>query len=115
MSGKPKIAIATGDRAGIGPEIGLKAALDPAVRSACDPIVFSEPSLIERQAKVCGIKLDMHVVESDADWSGNRLNILVCAQPIDAKVFFLAPTVRQAGAPHLHSPPQQSRPRSRAR
>ena len=32
MSKRAKIAIATGDPAGIGPEISLKAALDPAVR-----------------------------------------------------------------------------------
>jgi 4-hydroxy-L-threonine phosphate dehydrogenase PdxA len=31
----PRIAIATGDPAGIGPEISLKAALDPAVRGLC--------------------------------------------------------------------------------
>ena len=30
---RAKIAIATGDPAGIGPEISLKAALDPAVRA----------------------------------------------------------------------------------
>jgi 4-hydroxy-L-threonine phosphate dehydrogenase PdxA len=41
MSDKAKIAIATGDPAGIGPEISLKAALDPAVRDMCHPIVVS--------------------------------------------------------------------------
>ncbi len=35
MSGKTIIAIATGDPAGIGPEISLKATRDPAVRAAC--------------------------------------------------------------------------------
>jgi len=103
MSDKPKIAIATGDPAGIGPEIGLKAALDPAVRSACDPIVFSDPSVIERQAKACGIKLDTRVVESvgDADWSGGRLNILACAQPIDAKVLFFGVNSAASGRASL--------------
>ena len=37
----PKIAIATGDPAGIGPEVSLKAALDAAVRAACRPIAKS--------------------------------------------------------------------------
>ena len=33
--GKPTIAIAAGDPAGIGPEVSIKAALDPAVREEC--------------------------------------------------------------------------------
>ena len=55
---KARIAIATGDPAGIGPEISLKAALDPAVRAACDPILVSDPGVIERHAKACGIAAD---------------------------------------------------------
>ena len=42
MTDKATIAIATGDPAGIGPEISLKAALDPAVRAACDPVIVSD-------------------------------------------------------------------------
>ncbi len=37
---KPRIALTVGDPAGIGPEIVAKAAADPRVREACDPIVF---------------------------------------------------------------------------
>ena len=33
---KPKIAIATGDPAGIGPEISLKAARDPRIVELCE-------------------------------------------------------------------------------
>ena len=60
---KAKIAIATGDPAGIGPEISLKAALDPAVRAACDPILVSDPDVIARHAKACGIAAELHVIE----------------------------------------------------
>ena len=83
MSRKTKIAIATGDPAGIGPEIALRAALDPAVRAACDPIVVSDPDLLARHAKLCGIKLEPHVVErvGDTDFSPGRLNVLACRQP----------------------------------
>ena len=45
-SDKPIIAIATGDPAGIGPEISLKAALDPAVRAACRPILVSDANIL---------------------------------------------------------------------
>jgi 4-hydroxythreonine-4-phosphate dehydrogenase len=88
MSGKTKIAIATGDPAGIGPEIALKAALDPAVRAACDPIVVSDPGVIELHAKLCNIKLDLHVIEcvGDADFARGRLNVLACRQPDSGQI-----------------------------
>ena len=37
---KPRVAITVGDPAGIGPEIALKAASDPAVTDVCDPILY---------------------------------------------------------------------------
>ena len=36
----PRVAITTGDPAGIGPEIAAKAAEDPRVRAACVPLVY---------------------------------------------------------------------------
>ena len=40
---KPRVAITVGDPAGIGPEIARKAADDPRVREACDPILYGPP------------------------------------------------------------------------
>jgi 4-hydroxythreonine-4-phosphate dehydrogenase len=41
----PRVAITAGDPAGIGPEIAVKAAHDPRVLAACEPIVFAaEPA-----------------------------------------------------------------------
>jgi 4-hydroxythreonine-4-phosphate dehydrogenase len=37
---KPRIAITVGDPAGIGPEIALKAAVDPRVLEVCEPLLF---------------------------------------------------------------------------
>ena len=37
---RPRIAITTGDPSGIGPEIAAKAAADPRVRAACEPIIY---------------------------------------------------------------------------
>jgi 4-hydroxythreonine-4-phosphate dehydrogenase len=95
---KAKIAIATGDPAGIGPEISLKAALDPVVAAACDPILVSDPGVIERHAKTCGIPADMRVIErvADADWSGGKLNVLDCKQP-EATALNLGKTSAIAG------------------
>jgi 4-hydroxy-L-threonine phosphate dehydrogenase PdxA len=83
VNGKTKIALPTGDPAGIGAEICLKAALDPAVRAACNPILVSDPGVVERHAKLCGIAADIRAVErvADADWSDARVNVLICAQP----------------------------------
>jgi 4-hydroxythreonine-4-phosphate dehydrogenase len=39
----PRIAITAGDPAGIGPEVARKAALDPRVVAACEPLVYAPP------------------------------------------------------------------------
>jgi 4-hydroxythreonine-4-phosphate dehydrogenase len=77
MSGRIKIAIPTGDPAGIGPEIALKAALDPAVRAACHPILVCDPDLLARHAKACGINAD-----------SSQIDVLDCAQPDTASLGF---------------------------
>jgi 4-hydroxythreonine-4-phosphate dehydrogenase len=77
MRGRLKIAIPVGDPAGIGPEIALKAALDPAVLAACDPILVCDPALLERHAESCGIKVDF-----------SKINVLACPQPETASLGF---------------------------
>jgi 4-hydroxythreonine-4-phosphate dehydrogenase len=37
---KPRVALTVGDPAGIGPEIARKAAADPRVRDACEPVLY---------------------------------------------------------------------------
>jgi 4-hydroxythreonine-4-phosphate dehydrogenase len=77
MSSRLKIAIPVGDPAGIGPEIALKAALDPAVRAACDPMLVCDPALLERHARACGIKVDF-----------SQISALACPQPETASLGF---------------------------
>lgn len=55
---KPRIAIAVGDPAGIGPEISLKAARDPQVRALCDPVLVGSREVLAVHAAPCGIALD---------------------------------------------------------
>jgi 4-hydroxy-L-threonine phosphate dehydrogenase PdxA len=87
---KPIVAIATGDPAGIGPEISLKAALDPSVRSACRPLLVSDARSLARHAKACGLPADLRVIDNvtDADWSGAAINVLDCVQPEAAALDF---------------------------
>ncbi len=40
---KPRVAITVGDPAGIGPEVAGRAAEDPRVREACDPVLYGSP------------------------------------------------------------------------
>ena len=84
------IAIATGDPSGIGPEISIKVALAPTVRAACNLVLVSDPGLLERHAKACGIKIDLRVIGRvrDADWSDRRVNVLAHPQPEAAKLAF---------------------------
>src|SRR5215470_15653465 len=67
----PRIAIATGDPAGIGPEIALKAVLDPRVRNLCRPLLVGDPAVVELHASAAGLSPDLHVVRtpSEAKWS----------------------------------------------
>ncbi|HZP69960.1 MAG TPA: 4-hydroxythreonine-4-phosphate dehydrogenase PdxA [Pseudolabrys sp.] len=74
----PRIAIATGDPAGIGPEIALKAALDPRVRKLCRPLLVGDPAAVELHARAAGLSPELGVIEkaSEADWSDDAVNLL---------------------------------------
>jgi 4-hydroxythreonine-4-phosphate dehydrogenase len=50
LTAKPRIAIAIGDPAGIGPEIALKAALNRGVREFCEPIIVGDTEVLARYA-----------------------------------------------------------------
>ena len=60
---RPRIAIATGDAAGIGPEISIKAALDTSVRDICYPVLVSHPAVLERHAAACGFPSNFRVID----------------------------------------------------
>src|SRR5262245_38081532 len=83
MTEKPRIAIAVGDPAGIGPEVSLKAALDPAVLNACRVLLVGDAGVLKRHAEACRIAADLRVIAraEDDDSPGERLNVLDCAHP----------------------------------
>ena len=72
----PRIAIATGDLAGIGPEISLKAALDAGVNAICRPLLVGDPTAIALHANACGLALQLNVVHetAQASWGGGAMN-----------------------------------------
>src|SRR4051812_1840904 len=57
------IAIAIGDPAGVGPEIALKAAADPAVRAMCSPVLVGHRSVLARVAKKLGLAVPERIDE----------------------------------------------------
>ena len=74
----PRIAIATGDPAGIGPEIALKAALNPQVRKLCRPLLVGDPAAVELHARAARLSPEFRVVKSpsQAGWSGGIIDLL---------------------------------------
>jgi 4-hydroxy-L-threonine phosphate dehydrogenase PdxA len=77
-SRRPKIAIATGDAGGIGPEISLKSALTPSVRNLCCPILVSDPILLEKHAKASGLPTKFRVIErlDSSQWQPDDIVVL---------------------------------------
>lgn len=70
---QPIIAVATGDPAGIGTEISMKAALDPGVRALYRPVLVGDPTLVARHAQACGIGADLQIIDTiDAAKSATR-------------------------------------------
>ena len=78
----PRVAIATGDLAGIGPEVALKCALDPAVNAICRPLIVSDPTVLARHAAAANIGTSFNVIEEarEAKWTG-PLNVLNAPMP----------------------------------
>jgi 4-hydroxythreonine-4-phosphate dehydrogenase len=73
-----RVAISIGDPAGIGPEIALKAALDPRVREACLPVLVGDRRVLEEHAARCGIAAEFRSYKTAAaiDWSGRGVAVI---------------------------------------
>jgi len=86
----PRIAIATGDPAGIGPEIALKAALDTRVTAICRPLLVGDPSVVELHAKAAGLAPRLNIIAqaSQAEWSNGALNLLDASDGTNAPLAF---------------------------
>jgi 4-hydroxy-L-threonine phosphate dehydrogenase PdxA len=72
---KPRIALASGDPAGIGPEISIKAALDPEVRKLCRPVVIGDRGALEAHAKACRLSLAGIEIVQREQLKGGELRI----------------------------------------
>ena len=73
-----KVAISMGDPAGIGPEIALKAALDPRVRSACLPLLVGDRRALEIHAEASKLapRIRAYQAMADVEWSADGVALL---------------------------------------
>jgi 4-hydroxythreonine-4-phosphate dehydrogenase len=69
----PRLGITTGDPAGIGPEISLRAARDPRLSGSCRKILFGGWDILESRARDLGIPFDFHRIPAEALEKGEDL------------------------------------------
>ncbi|HXQ52519.1 MAG TPA: 4-hydroxythreonine-4-phosphate dehydrogenase PdxA [Stellaceae bacterium] len=77
-----RIAIALGDPAGIGPEIALKAALDPRVARMCRPLLVGDPRALALHAKTCGLtpRISLFRDAASVAWDEDGIKLLALDQ-----------------------------------
>lgn len=91
----PKIAITTGDPAGIGPEIARKASADPRVTSVCEPVLYGADEAEARRFPAGRLSADAGRAAYDAivsavrDAMAGRV-VAVATAPINKAAFALA-------------------------
>ncbi len=61
---RPVLAITTGDAAGIGAEVVVKALAEPGINSQCTPVVIGSIPLLERTAASLGLKLVFREIQT---------------------------------------------------
>ena len=66
----PKIAVTTGDPAGIGPEVCLHLLNNEEIAKICMPIVFGDRTVLERAASECGLSLVSSIITKLEDAKG---------------------------------------------
>jgi len=68
---RPRIALTTGDVAGIGPEVVAKALNDHRLRQFCRPVVVGHPAILERARRLTGSTFEIVPVNNptEIDWA----------------------------------------------
>jgi 4-phospho-D-threonate 3-dehydrogenase / 4-phospho-D-erythronate 3-dehydrogenase len=67
VDARPVIAVTMGDPAGVGPEVVVKALATAEVRAMCRPVVIGDAARLRLAAQLCGISIDIRVIDSPAD------------------------------------------------
>ena len=74
----PVVALSSGDPAGIGPELCMKAALSSDVTNICRPVIYSDQEVLLDHADSCGIdiQLDGYRTIAGIDWSSTDVKFI---------------------------------------
>lgn len=88
---KIRIGITHGDVNGVGYEVILKAFADPVMLELCTPIVYGSPKVATYHRKALDLPTNFSIVNSAAEASHNKLNIVNCGDD-EVKVEFSKPT-----------------------
>src|SRR5476649_2309372 len=67
MQNRPIIGITMGDPASIGPEIALKALLDPAIYSICRPLLVGDAGVFNHIAKRLALDITLNAITDVRD------------------------------------------------
>jgi 4-hydroxythreonine-4-phosphate dehydrogenase len=81
-----QIGITTGDPAGIGPEVSLRAAQDPAFAGSCRLLLFGDTEILRHQAASMGLRFDLDRVSEETLYGGG---------PLPDRGFFHVPALRE--------------------
>src|SRR5487761_1990367 len=63
MTQRPVLAVTMGDPAGIGPEIAVRAMLDPDVRAISRSFLIGDMRVFQRALSVCGLSAVLHPID----------------------------------------------------
>jgi len=69
---KPIIGVTTGDPAGVGPEISIKALLKPSIYNICKPFLVGDLSVLEAVSGRLGLNVRFRVIDSPDKIRGER-------------------------------------------
>ena len=85
MTFRPRLGISMGDPAGIGPEIIVKALMEPRVYEQCVPVVVADPEVMRRAASdIVGAPVAVRVLAkaSEAEGKAGVVDVLPLARPV---------------------------------
>lgn len=75
---KPIIAISTGDPAGIGPEVSVKALSDPDIYERCRPLLVCDARIIDQIIDICRLDLIVNPIQdpTEGSYSYGKVDVL---------------------------------------
>jgi len=73
------IGISQGDINGIGPEVALKALIEPGICDICTPVLFSSQKTVSYYRKVLGLEeFNFHPIRDFTQINHKKVNVMIC-------------------------------------